>query len=317
MSKRSWDLVSSDRRSPASGSISRFLERRAESARFSQQTFACCGLRHYLNRRWRSMNSMPRRSIMLRPKAYLLLILVLLLGIVLVAESWATIALDVDVSTPGIQSSIAVPAGTTVTVKAIYTPLVTSTPPPPLYAEGLGLDLNWGFAGDLATATPALPVPDTQSPSVPSFTKTGLLAAAVPPGAATDITGTGIFGPPTSAGVIVPGVGLALPPGLPLAPGVAVAAFNIGGGGYFDLMPSGFAGGAFGGVIDTQPPSPLPISYDLMGWDMTITGTAGDSVTFAPSGISVAGFFASGAFPFADFSTLTVWSTAFLAQRSP
>lgn len=152
----------------------------------------------------------------------------------------------------GIGVDIFVPSGTPITVKIFYSPAEI-----PKAFDGVGLDLNWFGSG---TATPA-------GPSAGS-----LLTGDIPTAPPLD----DLLIPPAPP-LIGPGDSLTNPGLLSPVP----FATSIGGGGHFDTTGTvGTGGGAYG-----LSPGPFSVPIDLMGADFIVTGSPGDMITFAPSGI--------------------------------
>ena len=159
-----------------------------------------------------------------------------------------TLVLDVDAGTAGIQTSVSVASGTTVTVTGH---LVSTTG----FAafDRAGFDLSWSKPGEGASLA-----------AVGGALLAGSLAG-VGPGPVTDLIGGGVVGPGASLATTTLGA-------------TGTNAFNLGGFGYLDGSASFF--GAFG-----NPFGPPGTTIDVFSADFVASGAAGTSVTIDPSGI--------------------------------
>ena len=170
-------------------------------------------------------------------------------------QNVATADLFLDFSSEvGIQSSVQVQSGSTILVTAVFIP--DSGGSPSRYGDKVGLDLNWGFAGDAATAALMTPLGGGISGPI----------AGVP--------GFGSVVDMISASSVTAGSPLS-PAGLGI--GAAGASFNVGGSGITDTSDT-----SFGGISNR---SPNPGTFELMSWQFQITGSTGDFVNFSPTGI--------------------------------
>lgn len=131
----------------------------------------------------------------------------------------ADLLVDVDPFTPGIQTSLSVLSGASVTVVTYFSPVLSG----PLAFNGFAIDLNWGAVGS-ATATPTTPaIAGSIAPFAPGRMDIASTATPIMPGM-----------PLASAG--------APPSGAP---------FSIGGAGLVDLTSSVFGmGGPIGAPVD-------------------------------------------------------------------
>ncbi len=169
----------------------------------------------------------------------------LLPGICIVSTASATVVLDVDPVSPGVQSSITIPIGTTLRITAIED---SSLFPPP-DRDRVGVDLYYQLPGDV----PTTPVPSAlDGDGNPSVTHAGALVGFSGSGSATDL-----FLPSPAIGPVIPGTGLVAGP---LGPAFGYLQ-SIGGVGY-TARPTGL-----------DFPDVFPI--DLMSWefDFTVVGS--------------------------------------------
>lgn len=183
--------------------------------------------------------------------------------------------LDFDPGTAGVQTSVGVTSGSSVTVKALYMADTGATAS--LFGDVVGVDINWGLASDMATAT---------------YTTPGGAVAGPVAGVAgvLDFFGGGA----TSPGLVLTGGGL----------GVGVAGFTMNAGGAGLVDAGGLDG--FGGALGNF--SPAPGLVDIMGWDFTVSGSPGEIVTFAPSGVLGAVAPVPGGSIFFDADAGPLWS---------
>lgn len=131
----------------------------------------------------------------------------------------ADIVIDLDPITPGIQTTLSVSSGSSVTLITYYDPTLSG----PIPFNAFGIDLNWTGVGT-ATATP------TTAPLAGSLTLVGPI----------------VFDFVSGAGPLPPGtplVSAGMPPG--------AGAFSIGGVGLVDISGSFFTfGGPIPGPVD-------------------------------------------------------------------
>lgn len=187
-----------------------------------------------------------------------------------------TVFLDMDVSTSpapppgpggppspplGIESTIGVTSGTTVTVIA-YIQHATGA----ASFDAVGMDIQYKLPADTATATY---VPGTNLAG-------GITTVAFPP-AGFDL----VAAAPAPPGALLTSAGL--------APPIAPYSFNVGGSGIFDAMPGSYFGGFGTGLSGTY--------FDVMGFDFLVTGSPGDVVTLDPVGIFLPGSYGAGTPP--------------------
>lgn len=108
--------------------------------------------------------------------------------------------IDVDPFTPGIQTSLSVLSGASITVVTYFDPTVSG----PLAFNGFAIDLNWTGTGS-ATATPTTPaMAGTIAPAVPIVADIVSATAPISPGM--PLTSAGV--PPSGAPFSIGGVGL-------------------------------------------------------------------------------------------------------------
>jgi len=166
-----------------------------------------------------------------------------------------TITLDMDASLAGIQSSVAVTSGSTITV----TGWLTSTTGTALF-DHVGLDLGWSKPGELASLSVVAGSP-----------LAGSLAGVAGP--SLDLFTSAVVAPSSSLSLGTLGAS-------------GANAFNLGGFGYFDSSAT-----LYGGL--GSPFGPPGTAVDVFTVDFVVTGVAGSSVTMDPSGIFVPGIYAS------------------------
>ena len=157
----------------------------------------------------------------------------------------AAVVIDLDGSTPAFETSLVVPQGTVLNIKAYETSFAQPF-------DTIGVDLYYLLPSDTLTVTPVFPTPDAGGS--PSLIKAGSLADDTLTGNSVDHVSN--LGPVTS------GVGLASA-GLPSAGGFTMA---MGGGAYRAVPTSG----------DFLP---LSTPYELMSWDMMFTGVGSATLT--------------------------------------
>jgi len=210
----------------------------------------------------------------------LLALISLCATMVICSPARSEIVLDL---TPGptIGDTLEVMSGDTVTIRAVFIADGTSA----LSVGSVGIDLNWGFAGDTATATLVTPTGGAIAGPL----------AGIPVGGADDLV--------TFAPGITPGTALAT---ASLA-GIPGSTDNSGGSGYADPTFT-----SFGGVDNSTPGA----TFDLMGWDFVVTGAPGDVVTFVPSGVIDGVGLASVTGGDFFFDTAIPWSPASIADAT-
>jgi hypothetical protein len=166
-----------------------------------------------------------------------------------------SVVLDMDATTPGIQSSVTTTSGSTITV----TGYLTSVTGIALF-DHVGFDLSWAKPTDTATLTPS------GSPLAGSLAGVGpgppldlLTAAAI---AVSSPLSTSTLGPTGSNSA------------------------NLGGFGYSDGSLTAFGG--FG-----SPFGPPGTTVDAFTADFVVSGPAGASASIDPSGIFTPGLYVS------------------------
>lgn len=181
------------------------------------------------------------------------LLAALVLGAGAPTASAYNIILDMDATLPGIQSSITVTAGSTITVTGHLVSLGTGA-----LFDHVGVDLSWAKPAEVGTLTP-----------IGAPRAAGL--AGVGTGPALDFFTSSVLA-----------VGSTLTT-TTLGP-VGGNSFNLGGFAYFD---SSFT--FFGGL--GSPFDPAGTSIDIFEADFLVGGPVGGSVSIDPSGIFAPGLF--------------------------
>lgn len=210
----------------------------------------------------------------------------------------ADLILDVDPFTPGIQTSLSVLSGASITVVTYFDPTVSG----PLAFNGFAIDLNWTGTGS-ATATPTTPaVAGSIAPIAPVAVDVVSAAGPISPGMPMTSAGLPPFGAPFSIGGVglvdvsssffgaggplvapvdlygvtftivgAPGETVTFSPSGALVPGVGATAGAgpfVPGGAPYQLAPGSpgptIADVMFSGVV-TIVPEPGAVAYALIG----------------------------------------------------